>query len=135
LRDAGKLAPIGNGIDFLGYIVRPDYRLVRRRVVGHLNERLARWGRQLIRANGVWVCPPAVIDAVQATLASYFAHFSHAQSAKLRAQIFSRHSWLAHLLTWVEDERSRYRRRALGLDATVSIHRGQGRSYRRVTLA
>ena len=42
LRDAGKLRPVGDGIDFLGYIVRRDYRLVRRRVVGHLHERLRR---------------------------------------------------------------------------------------------
>jgi hypothetical protein len=105
LRDAGKLAPISNGIDFLGYIVRPDYRLVRRRVVGHMNEKLVRLGRQLTRGNGVWVCPPAVGDAVQATLASYFGHFSHAQSAKLRAQTFARHPWLAHVLALVEKNR------------------------------
>ncbi len=119
LRDAGKLAPIGNGIDFLGYIVRPDYRLVRRRVVGHLNERLARLGRPLIRANGVWVCPPAAGDAVQATLASYFGHFSHAQSARLRAQTFARHPWLAHLLAVVEDERPQRCGSGLARDATV----------------
>jgi hypothetical protein len=120
LRDAGKLAPISNGIDFLGTIVRPDYRLVRRRVVGHLNERLARLGRQLIRANGAWVCPPAAGDAAQATLASYFGHFSHAQSAKLRAQTFARHPWLGHLLALDENKPPPRCRSGLGRDGCLT---------------
>ncbi len=113
------MAPIGNGIDFLGYIVRPDYRLVRRRVVGHLNERLARLGRRLTRANGVWVCPPAVGDAVQATLASYFGHFSHARSARLRAQTFARHPWLGHLLALDENEPPQHCRSGLSRERAV----------------
>jgi len=35
-----KLQPISNGIDFLGYIIRRDYILVRRRVVNNLKSRL-----------------------------------------------------------------------------------------------
>jgi len=35
-----RLAPVSNGIDFLGYIVRREYKLVRRRVVRHLQEKL-----------------------------------------------------------------------------------------------
>ena len=33
---------ISNGVNFLGYIVRPDYLLVRRRVVSRLKARLVR---------------------------------------------------------------------------------------------
>jgi hypothetical protein len=43
------LKPVGDGADFLGYSVRPRYRLVRRRVVGHFKERLAAFQRRLIR--------------------------------------------------------------------------------------
>jgi len=35
-----KLLPISNGIDFLGYIIRRDYILVRRRVINNLKARL-----------------------------------------------------------------------------------------------
>ncbi|MBI3330375.1 MAG: hypothetical protein HYZ81_27160 [Nitrospinae bacterium] len=35
-----RLRPVADGIDFLGYITRPDYLLVRRRVVGALRARL-----------------------------------------------------------------------------------------------
>lgn len=42
LKDPWRLRPVDDGADFLGYIVRPWYRLVRRRVLGHLEERLRR---------------------------------------------------------------------------------------------
>ncbi|MDP2929981.1 MAG: RNA-directed DNA polymerase [Candidatus Omnitrophota bacterium] len=41
-----KLQPISNGIDFLGYIIRSDYILVRRRVINNLNSRLRHFERR-----------------------------------------------------------------------------------------
>lgn len=98
LRDAGKLAPVGNGIDFLGYVVRPDCRLVRRRVIGHMNERLAAHGRRLRRANGSLFLSPGAAEAVQATLASYLGHCRNARVGGLLDAVFQRHAWLGHLL-------------------------------------
>ncbi len=40
-----KLLPISNGMDFLGYIIRRDYILVRRRVINNLKSRLRRFAR------------------------------------------------------------------------------------------
>jgi len=59
------IAPISNGIDFVGYIVRPEYVLVRKRVVGNLKHRI--WSRTV--DEGIW--------------ASYMGHFQHAQSGRL----------------------------------------------------
>lgn len=39
LNERRRLRPVADGIDFLGYITRPDYLLVRRRVVGALRAR------------------------------------------------------------------------------------------------
>ena len=50
LNERTKLRPVSDGIDFLGYIVRPDYLLVRRRVVGNLRGRLERAEARLLRA-------------------------------------------------------------------------------------
>jgi hypothetical protein len=50
LNDRTKLRPVSDGIDFLGYIVRPGYLLVRRRVVGNLRRRLARAEASLLEA-------------------------------------------------------------------------------------
>ena len=43
-----RLRPVSDGVDFLGYIVRRDYLLVRRRVVGHLRERLRQFEKALL---------------------------------------------------------------------------------------
>ena len=40
---------IRKGVDFLGYIVRPDYLLVRRRVVHRLKARLRDYEQELVR--------------------------------------------------------------------------------------
>ncbi len=36
LNNRQRLQPVSDGVDFLGYVIRPDYLLVRRRVVGSL---------------------------------------------------------------------------------------------------
>jgi RNA-directed DNA polymerase len=59
------IAPISNGIDFVGYIVRPKYILVRKRVVDSLKQRI----RARTIDQNVW--------------ASYMGHFQHAQSSRL----------------------------------------------------
>jgi hypothetical protein len=43
-----RLQPVSDGVDFLGYIVRGEYRLVRRRVVNHLHERLRDYQTRLV---------------------------------------------------------------------------------------
>jgi len=55
-----RLAPVNNGIDFLGYVVRRDYKLVRRRVVLHLREKLRLYEAQLLTERGGVHCQPAL---------------------------------------------------------------------------
>ena len=98
LRDAGRLAPIANGMDFLGYIVRPHYLLVRRRVLGHLHSKLVYTRRQWQRPDGSLRCTPQQADQLHAMLASYWGHLQHAHSRNARAQVLARHPWLAHWL-------------------------------------
>ena len=45
-----RLPPVSDGVDFLGYIVRPFHLLVRRRVLGQLREALRRSERALVAA-------------------------------------------------------------------------------------
>ena len=61
-----RLCPISNGVDFLGYIVRPGYILVRRRVINNMRIKL-----RACRARA------------QAALASYLGHFKWANSYRL----------------------------------------------------
>lgn len=99
LRDNGKLRPVSDGSDFLGYIVRPDYLLVRRRVIGALREKLDAFHRQLTAKTGESLrLDPAVREALRATLASYLGHFSHASAFNLTQSLWRRYPWLGEII-------------------------------------
>jgi len=64
-----KLLSVSNGVDFLGYIVRPGYILVRKRVVNNLKSKL----KELRNYP----------DKLRDSIASYLGHFKHANSYRL----------------------------------------------------
>jgi hypothetical protein len=68
-----KLLPISNGIDFLGYIIRPTYILVRRRVINNLKEKI----RQFRQAR------EKDFRKFHDMVASYIGHLKHANSYRL----------------------------------------------------
>ncbi len=95
-----RLRPISDGADFLGYIVRPHYCLVRRRVVGNLLSKLHGFEQRLWRGSANH--PRLHLhrterEKLYATLASYLGHFHHAQSYRLIRGVFRRFPWLALL--------------------------------------
>ncbi len=108
LNDRRKLRPVSDGIDFLGYIVRPDYLLVRRRVVGALRERLERAERELARlgmvtpatGRAVFPWPWPLLERVRDSLGSYLAHFDRASSHRLLVSLRLRFSWLDEYFVW-----------------------------------
>lgn len=94
-----KLRPISNGIDFLGYIARPNYMLVRNRVVNNLNAKLREFERRLISVNGQVQridFDRNTLDNLFATLSSYLGHFSHASTYTLQQHLFERYAYLKH---------------------------------------
>ncbi len=97
LRDDYVLAPIKNGANFLGYIIRPDYKLVRKRVIGNLHEKLEQFMHQMFnnkKEGTVIDCAPLIIQKLQATLVSYWGHFKHANSYRLKGFIFNKYKYL-----------------------------------------
>ena len=98
LNNRQRLAPVSNGIDFLGYIVRRDYRLVRRRVVGHLKAKLKAFEAQLARiVQGVrcYRFDEVVLDQLAATLSSYLGHFKLASTWNLWQSIWRQFGFLS----------------------------------------
>lgn len=92
------IAPVSNGVNFLGYIVRRDYLLVRRRVVNHLKEKLRSFEKQLVsEAAGVrcFRFDQTVLDQLAATLSSYLGHFKLGNSWNLWQSIWRRYDFLA----------------------------------------
>ena len=84
--------PVTDGADFLGYIVRPDYVLVRRRVVGNLRLKLAGFARAYVTATSLRL-PPAGRERLRAILASYLGHFAHADAWRLSQSLFAPPAW------------------------------------------
>ena len=101
LRGPAVLRPCADGADFLGYIVRPWYRLVRRRVVGNCRERLDIFAWSLLtgRPGGSRVLrlPAHRRLQLQAVVASYLGHFAHAQAAGLVGSLLDRYTSLGLL--------------------------------------
>ena len=129
LKHDGILRPVTDGTDFLGYITRPDYRLVRRRVIGQLHERLERFTRLLIREdrNGrILIVKKEHRNALQATLASYLGHFRHADAHRLVCSLWRRYPWLGELFRLIDD----YRMISLWEPPSVTSLRSQWRWFK-----
>ncbi len=95
LKAGSRPLPIRNGIDFLGYILRPQYRLARRRVVRRCWGVLCAFESRHLRKHrdGVDV-DLRHAPALQSQLASYLGHFRHAASGRLWARLLRRFDWL-----------------------------------------
>ena len=114
---ARPIAPVSEGVDFVGYIVRPAYLLPRRRVVEALDEKLAlaqeslkpvsvpagvrlrlprlRAVRGPVRA---WRLDADAIEDLRATWASYDGHLAHASSFRLRERLWKTNPTARRLL-------------------------------------
>lgn len=97
LKAQQTLAPVTNGANFLGYIVRPYYILVRRRVVSNLKQKLTGFEHALRTQQGRLTLHTQQVEQIRATLASYIGHFKHAHSLKLIESIWHQYPWLHHL--------------------------------------
>lgn len=85
LREDAKLAKCSDGLDFLGYIVRPNYMLVRQRVVNHFKYKKAKFYEYYESEGGDKVLQP-ILQYNQA-VASFHAHIKHANSHKLKTTV------------------------------------------------
>lgn len=92
-----RLAPVSNGIDFLGYIVRRDYLLVRRRVVNNLKTRLRAYEARLVGERHGTRCyrfNTRLLDELATMLSSYLGHFKLANSQRLIESLWQRFDFL-----------------------------------------
>ena len=128
-----RLLPVGNGVDFLGYIVRREYLLVRRRVVGNLRRKLDRYEGYLVQpmeAGRVrFRYDRNVLDALAATLSSYLGHCKLAASYRLVRSLWRRYPFLSEYFAF-DSRRWRLIRR-YDLPATFSSVRRQYVYFRR----
>jgi hypothetical protein len=108
LNSRRKLRPVADGIDFLGYVVRPGYLLVRNRVVSALRSRLIETEAELTalgmaeHADGhsVFVWPAGLIEQTRAWLNSYLGHLRQAACFRLVRALRERFAWLDEFFVW-----------------------------------
>ncbi len=97
---------INSGVDFLGYIVRRDYLLPRRRVINQLRQRLHGYQKQLLEIRAdcrVYHFDYEVLEQCRATLASYWGHLLHADSYQLRQRLLLEFSFLQKYFVFFDD--------------------------------
>ncbi|MBU4480669.1 reverse transcriptase/maturase family protein [Patescibacteria group bacterium] len=99
------IQPVKNGINFLGYITKPNYSLSRKRVVSALKRKLHRLNltlnpqakyqpeKPILQTSLPLIFPKeipalAFLQKAQATVNSYFGHFQHCHSLKLRKSLY-----------------------------------------------
>lgn len=89
-----------SGIDFVGYIVKPKYTLVRKRIVQNLKTKLHYFnqGMLLVSQNQKQQAfplssPPAKedLEKMLAMVNSYYGHFKHANCYNLRKNLYENH--------------------------------------------
>jgi RNA-directed DNA polymerase len=92
-----RLQPVTNGIDFLGYVIRGDYLLVRRCVVNNLHARLREYEALLVKEGCYfrrYLFDEDILDKLTATISSYLGHFRMANTYSLCCSLWARDSFL-----------------------------------------
>lgn len=95
-----KYGSVYQGIDFVGYIVKPEYTLSRKRVVSNLKTKLYYFNQGLLLVSGnqkqeaLPLSKPPTKDEIKQMLAmvnSYYGHFKHANCYNLRKNLYDKH--------------------------------------------
>jgi hypothetical protein len=88
-----RLRRLVDGLDFLGYIIRPTHTLARQRVVAHARESFAQWEEQHVRGRHIRATPRD-LESIRAVAASYDGHLRHASAYRLQRALRARFPWL-----------------------------------------
>ncbi|EKD99647.1 MAG: Retron-type reverse transcriptase [uncultured bacterium] len=98
--DKDKYGSVYQGIDFVGYVVKPKYVLSRKRVVSNLKTKLYFFNHGLLLVSGnqkqealPLSKPPTKNEVKKATamINSYYGHFRHANCYRLRKNLYEKH--------------------------------------------
>ena len=95
--------PLSNGCDFLGYVIFPFYRLVRRRVIAHCREKLKKWQINALQTTATGqhiLLSESSKKEIQGLVASYWGHFHHASHSHLSLKLFKEFFWLKWLFSF-----------------------------------
>ena len=118
------IQPVAHGIDFLGYIIKPEYLLSRRRVVGNLKRKLHYFNKLLDKK--AFLPNLNFIRQTQATVNSYYGHFRHANCFHLKRGLYS--NYFKGLKKFLEPADKKYSHFIVP-DSAKKLYRSNKRDY------
>ncbi|MFT4325943.1 MAG: reverse transcriptase/maturase family protein [Candidatus Woesearchaeota archaeon] len=96
LKDLVKIHPISNGINFVGYIIRPNYLLPRNRNVHTLYQTLQRFEKAVVQTNEGYILNTYdAIPSLKCSLQSHIGHLYYAHSKRILFALQKRFSFLS----------------------------------------
>jgi RNA-directed DNA polymerase len=99
-KNKDKLGEVKDGINFLGYVVRPNYTLSRRRVVNNIKTKIHFFNCEYLSYshNQKQTSLPLTkkpsdkeLTKIITTVNSYYGHFKHANCYNLRKNLYENH--------------------------------------------
>ncbi len=94
LKNKVNLLPITNGVDFLGYIIKPWSVFVRRRVLHNFKKRLLTASKELEENNCFFFEKGSMEEkSFCSSFSSYLGHFKHANNYRLKQQVIKEFSF------------------------------------------
>lgn len=89
------IQPVSQGVDFVGYVIRPNYVLSRRRVLKQADKRITELERNLrplqLKDCERWPIDSNAAEVLRATWASYFGHLKHSNFYRALQRLWQRH--------------------------------------------
>jgi len=93
LKQQVVLAFMHNGCDFLGYVVKPYYKLIRKRVIGNFRQKIMALQQAMLvkKQRGCLInVAPALVKQLTQVCASYWGHFGQGDSYQLKGALVQR---------------------------------------------
>ncbi len=97
-----RIDSVFNGVDFAGFIVRPFYKLCRRRILGNCRQVLREMQPTLLVDDGikkVWNYDSDQLDHLLARINAYLGHFKHARAKKVILKMYQDFPFLKEYFT------------------------------------
>ena len=130
LKKSEAIKRVSEGANFLGYIVRPNYILSRKRVVNNMKYKLALFRDKIIQdftINGMkikrYTLKYDTIIELRQILASYLGHFKYANSFNLVNSLIIKNPWLSELFIFRKEKlMDRFRHQGIFRSLRSQVH-------------
>ncbi len=104
--DKTILRSVNQGINFVGFIIKPHYSLIRRRIVGNFKRKLWQFNQNPLPKNAKIFNKQ--LTEILSVINSYYGQFKHANTFKLRKSLYQKHFQVLKAYLQPADENFNY---------------------------